>query len=216
MPTETFNPDADAESTSVDGTVARGVASETFATITGGAGTASSDSTSAPTVAGIRASTTTNEFQAIERSILLFDTSSLPDNAIISAVTFEYFVTIVDNPLGNLSLVVVDSTPASNTGLVSADYSQLGSTALSNLLTMNGLSTNAYNLWTLNPAGRAAVSLPGITKLGFMVENDRSGSAPSWSSNAIAAVVAQMAEGANPPKLNVTFVGAARTNAFFI
>ena len=81
---------------------------------------------------------------------------------------------------------------------------------------MNGLSTSAYNLWTLNATGRAAVSLTDITKLGFMVENDRSGSAPSWSSNAIAAVVVQMADGANPPKLTVNFdVPVAAAPIFF-
>jgi len=205
MATTVFYPDANPESTSVDGRVGRanGI-NETFGVIRAGAGLFAEDSATVTDLVLLTSTTTSNQYSGLIRSIILFDTSSIPDSDVISAAILEIYVVLKDNTLGNLSFVVVASTPASNTALVAADYAQTGTTALSNTLAVNSVSTSAYNTWTLNATGLAAISKTSITKLALVLENDRSNSAPSWVSGVTTKINGHFADAANKPKLTVT------------
>jgi len=64
-----------------------------------------------------------DRFKVIRRSIALFDTSSLPDSAIITAATLSVYGFAKADPASNLPSVNVYATsPASHTALVPADY----------------------------------------------------------------------------------------------
>src|SRR3989344_4826928 len=158
---DTFYPDANPESTSVDGFVRRQTTGEDWATIRGGVGTASGDTNTDFPIVYIEADGVgSSDWIDIIRGILLFDTSSIPDGAIVTAATFSLFVNSKRDVFGQ-NLGVVASTPTSNTALVNADYSQLGTTRYASDIDVGVLTASAYNDWVFNAAGIAAVSLTG-------------------------------------------------------
>jgi|SRR3990167_989430 len=206
-----FNPNADPETTSVDGVVSRDVTSETFGTIRGGAGTSASDTVGGGSgVPRLNSTTTTNEYSELTRGIYLFDTSTLGAGAIISAATFSLYIDSADAGLG-LSLNITSASPASNTALVSGDYAvaNFGSTDFATDIAISAITINQYTDWILNATGIAAISLTGITKFAHRFANDIDNSAPTWSSGASTFITPQFAEGTNKPKLTVTYTPAA-------
>jgi hypothetical protein len=204
MPTSTFYPDP---STSVDGFVYRDVASENWSTIRSGAGTGADDSSTTCSVQ-VYSSSTTDEWSRISRVILLFDTSSLPDDANITAASLGLYVTAVTDPFSD-SLIVTSSGPASSTALVNADYGTFaGDIEYSSPVSNASLSLNTYNIIPLNATGRAAIALTGLTQIGLRSEFDRSAVAPSWQSSTQAAVDISTSEESGTsqdPYLEVTY-----------
>jgi hypothetical protein len=188
--TDTFFPDANPETTTVDGTVGVSGASQTFASIRSAAGSLSNDSdTTGNQSMRIDASATTDEYDGMRRSIYLFDTSSLDDSATINSATFSIKHNTVVNQFAsttNLNLSTVN--PASNTALVDADYNiaNYGSTKLSDTgYSLASITLNTYEDLVLNASGLAEVSTTGVTKLSLRSENDIDNSAPTWGSGDI-------------------------------
>ena len=207
--TLTAYPDADPETTTVDGHVRRDTGTETWATIHDGAGTAFSDNATTAQFASVVSSTTANRWDVIRRGIFLFDTSSITASATISAVVFSLWATSVTNDFTS-SLCVVSSNPASNTGLANSDYATLGTTQYASDTALSGITTGAYTDISLNATGIAAVSKTGVTKLGTLISQDRTNTEPTWASALQSNVTGRYAEinGAdtsNDPKLVVTY-----------
>ena len=172
--TTTFYPDADPESTSVDGYVAL-ASSATWSTVRDGpTGAVADDSGVDPTARTDH----DGSFFGIYRTFLLFDTSAIDDAETIDTATVVLYVTAKTNGDndGNDYIAVVTSTPASNTALATADYDQCGTTEQSDQLDITNISTSAANTWTLNPTGEGNVSKTGITKFcireGHDIQND--------------------------------------------
>lgn len=204
-----YYPDANPETASVDGYVSRSVSSEIWSSLTSGAGTGKSDS--GTFLANyIAASTTSNQFAILYRNIMLFDTSGLPDTAVVSAATLSiYGASKADSLSAAPDSNIYSSTPASNTALANADYGNLGSTAFSTAITYSSISTSGYNDFALNASGISAISLTGISKFGLRNANyDVANSAPNWVSNAWTQVQFYASEGGAgfKPKLVVTYV----------
>lgn len=201
-------PDANPESTSVDGHVRRSVASETFGTIRAGAGTNSSDTETEATIARLVASSTSNQYSQMRRAIFLFDTSALTAEATISAATLSLYGSAKSNGLGSPTLDIVSSTPVSSTALVNADYAQLGTTVFSDIAYAS-FSTSAYNDMALNASGLAAISKTSISKFGTRIGWDTDNSFGGvWASTAdtyFQAYFADQAGTTNDPKLVVTY-----------
>ena len=171
--TSTFYPDADPESTSVDGNINH--VAITWATTHDALTGISVDMTTADAVGVSCGETSTpNEFQII-RGFFLFDTSALPDGDNITSATFSFYVTAVsdqDNDAQGYANVYA-ATPASNTDLVTADYDQIGATAQSDgNVDLTGLGTGAYANWVLNATGRGSISKTGVTKFGLREGHD--------------------------------------------
>lgn len=114
----------------------------------------------------------------IHRGFLPFDTSSLPDDAVITAATLYCYVTQKYSVSAG-SCCLVAGTPASNTALVDDDFDQVGTTELASRKTYSGLTTSAYNSWALNADGLAAISKTGYTRFAFRTAKDLDNSAPS-------------------------------------
>lgn len=97
----------------------------------------------------------------IYRHFLPFDLgSALPAGATITAVDVYVYVTAKASAGGgttaNNSVTVVQATPASDTTLGTADYDKVGSTELvASRSSFSGLTTSAYNVFSLNAAGVA-------------------------------------------------------------
>lgn len=201
----TYYPDAHEETSSVDGYVRRSGVDETLATIRGDAGTSHNDELTWMAI-HLWASTTTNQFKLLTKNIMLFDTSGLPDTAIISAATLSVYGEATGSGLGKFDHHICASTPASNTDLVNADYGELGSTSFGSYAFDDHLTD--YNNIALNASGIANISKTDISKFGARSSWDISGSFGGvWVSGAETKLVSWTAERGTgfKPKLVVTY-----------
>ena len=181
--TSTFYPDADPETTSVDGTQRRRGVDETWATIRGGAATAGEDAaTDIPTLA--QGSTTTNQWAGLDRGFFLFDTSAIPDGDTIDSATISLYGKAGGGTALTVTGNIYSSSPASNTAIVAGDFGLVGTTQFSTGIAIGSWSITAYNNYALNASGLAAIDKTGVSKFSHCLQEDRANSAPSWVSGA--------------------------------
>jgi hypothetical protein len=207
----TFYPDADPETTSVDGWAEHDQDDTAFATIRNGAGVLAVD-TSAEVIPVYIGSGTNVLWYAIRRGLYLFDTSSLPDSATISAATlsirgynkYDNFIPAIGGTYN-----IYSSAPASNVAIVAGDYDSLGTNAYCDtVVTWANWSTTNYNNWAFNAAGIAAINKTGVSKFGLREASyDVANSEPAWSKNHGAGIFSYMSEKGTgyKPKLVVTY-----------
>ena len=227
LTTTTFFPDANVESTSVDGGVSHwyAVASGVdWATLIAAAGTHA-----APSSAGIDDGTNTDglkmgcdsvtdKYVGMCRFICLFDTSAIGDTDTISAATLSIRGTVKEDSAGVApTFNIYTSAPASNTDVVAGDYDSFGSVAQSDTaITYAGYSTTGYNDWAFNATGIGNISKTGVSKFGLRNANyDAAGVAPTWSSFAtfeIRGNSADTADTTSDPKLVVTHAASGPAN----
>ena len=201
-------PDANPETTSVDGWVGRNSVDQTFTNLRAGAGTIATDNDTEIPVQTV-ASTTTDQFQNMLRGIVLFDTSSIPDADVISAATLGLNLSSKLTDLGDTDIQVVASTPASNTALANSDYGNLGSTTFGATGNISGLTLDVYTDVSLNASGISAISKTGVSKFGLRLGWDYSGTfGGTWVSEAVTQGTPRSAEAVagttQDPKLTVT------------
>lgn len=216
---DTFYPDPNAETTSVDGWVGSASAAPWDTAHDAATGTDAADSAT-PGYVGATVSPEAGTSRSIYRLVLLFDTSALPDTASISAATLGIYTEAKlnhDND-GKDYLTVVSSNPASNTALVTADYDLVGSAIdnpekLSDDIDFGSLNTSAFNTWTLNVAGLAAISTTGVTKLGMREGHDQTDEDLALSTanqgNRAQVTMAESAATTSDPVLTVTYTEGA-------
>lgn len=173
---DTFYPDPNVESTTVDGNVTNTSAVSTWDLIHDATdGSSSNDSGTSFTIQSQKAGAT--DFQ-IDRGIFLFNTASIADTNTISAATINLYATDikdVDND-GQDYITITLSSPASNTAIGTADFDQVGEvsnpTKQSNDFDIGSLTLNAYNIWTLNATGISNISKTGVSKFGAREGHD--------------------------------------------
>lgn len=180
----TYYPDADPETSSVDG-MARDAGNDVvWATIITEPGSLAYDSLTALNMFYIVSSATSNQWAILGRGIFLFYTAGLPDEATISAAVLSIYGREKGDSLGITGdCNIYSSAPVSNTSLVPGDFNSLGSTAFSTPITYAGFSVIAYNDFTLNASGIANISKIGVSKFGARNANyDVAANAPDWTS----------------------------------
>ncbi|NTW34476.1 MAG: hypothetical protein HGB12_17955, partial [Bacteroidetes bacterium] len=184
--TSTFYPDANTESSSVDGYIVNDPEATSWATLhNASAGTATYDSNVSLYIM-VQCGSNSNTYKEISRSFMLFNTSSIPDNNIISSATLSLYG--YDNGRNadafSSSLNIYSSSPASNTALITDDYDQVGSTEFSTTINYSAFSLVAYNDFTLNVSGIANISKTGISKFSWRDKKyDSDNIAMSWVSS---------------------------------
>jgi len=208
----TFYPDAHTETSSVDGRVYAGDGTaQTWASLHDGTGWTAEPSVTGTSIVYIGSHATTSKWTYLVRSFYLFDTSSLPDDAVISAATLSiYGYNKQDDQGWTPNICIYSSNPASNTDLVAADYTTPGTTGFSNTITYAGWSTTGYNDFTLNSSGIAAISKTGVSKFGARNANyDVANSPPSWVASKTSMLLGYFSEQGSgyKPKLVVTYEG---------
>ncbi|NTW31403.1 MAG: hypothetical protein HGB12_02020 [Bacteroidetes bacterium] len=167
--TSTFYPDANTETTSVDGN-SENYSSASWAT--------SHDATSAPVYDNTATANVDVEKPGanwwISRIYLLFYTNSIPDADIIISANLSLWATSVidgDNDAqGYISIIT--SNPASNNALITDDYDQVGTVSQANVVDLTEMSTGAYTDWTLNSTGLSNISKNGVSKFGAREGHD--------------------------------------------
>jgi len=209
--TSTFYPNPDVETTSVDGS-AIAIDSVSWASARNNSTGASADDS------GVTLNIVA-EYQfiggpisltiwSISRVFLLFDTSSLPDSAVISSATLSIYVTSVTNSDndGDDTINLVTSTPNSNTVIIADDYDQLGTTLQASAIDITSISTSAYTGFDLNATGRGNISKTNISKFGIRGGHDLNNQEIAFSGiNRVLASSAETSGTSQDPKLDVTY-----------
>lgn len=208
-----FVPDADPETTSVDGNCNHEQASASWATTHDSDGSTNTSAYPSGTTSHIFYLAVPNgepsdTWTYMARSFLLFDTSSLGADAMLQpgANTLNLYGTINSNQF-SLTGYLVTAVPASNTNLVATDYNK-ANFGTTNLLTavVSSFNTSQYNAYTLNSTGESTVSLTGITKIGFRNSADVADSPPAWAANQTSDFSYNAADnGSNKPTLTITY-----------
>ncbi len=184
--TSTFYPDADPETTSVDGRTGRDVdPGVDWSVLRSGAGVFNSD-TAATLVASLGTLSTTNKWATMQVAMALFDTSAIADTDTIDSGILSFFGSSkVDNFAQ--SVVVTLSNPASNTAIVNADYddhvTDMTPEISASRITVADWSTTAYNDFALDADGTGNVSKTAITKFGYLFSGDFDNVEPTWVSS---------------------------------
>lgn len=140
------------------------------------ASTGTADRTS--TTANVKAHKIYRGNLTLYRFAVPFNTSALPDDAIITAANLKVYVDSKndDDNDGNDFIRVVQNTTYSATNLESDDYDQIGSvsnpTAGASDIDIGTISTNAWLTFSLNSTGRGWINKTGYTKLGLREGHD--------------------------------------------
>lgn len=181
--TLTSYPNTGSAGLTIDGYVTRTVdkLGESFSTIRSGSGT-DSYSTDGMIYAELDASNATNSYARLARSILTFDTSSIPATSVVTAASLSLHSTNKYAGLGQTPVHVVAANPNQANVLSSADYQRLGSTSFG-LISYSLMVTGATNTWSLNSAGVASINPGSISSFGVRLEWDLNNSfTGSWVS----------------------------------
>lgn len=209
--TTTFYPDADPESTSVDGFVQSRDATSDWATAWNATdGTGATDNGTSFNIVSVKEA----GLVRIARGFFLFDTSSLTSGVTVSSATFSlHTVSGASSPDAEVDPVyVVSSSPASNTSLSTADYDQRGAVSLGGTLTY---SADAYIDSTLNASGIANISKTGVSKFAALGDDDFNNVTPTShpSTNGWSTWAADQTGTTQDPKLTVVYAPTPATAA---
>jgi len=211
---DTFYPDPDPETTTVDGFIQFYTGDQwSWSNMHDDDGTNchayDSDYSERPVM--IVSHSAPDTWTSMKRGIFLFDTSSLGSETTIDSAVFSlYGNNVVDTASWEITVNVYEANPSSNTALEKYDYDNFGTTAYcDNGISVSNWNTSGYNDFTFNSTGKAAISKTGITKLGVRdATYDVPNSAPSWENTVESAVYCYFADqtGTNQdPKLVITY-----------
>ncbi len=175
-------------STTGDGAIyARSTSWATAHNATSGSSVSSSSSTNY-----VRAGKNSSTSFHIERGFIPFDTSTLPDNIMITDVKLKVYIASKSNADndGDDWVTVVQTSQPSLTSLTTADYDLAG--AVTNPVEgidtgerkdITSVTTGQYLVFNLNTTGRSWIDKTGYTKLGLREGHDALNSAYAGSSN---------------------------------
>ncbi len=205
--TDTFYPDPNTETSTVDGRVWYcGEGSPSWSDIRGASsGTDLNDSIDVAHLNNFMRSS--DGLRCLARGFFLFDTSSINDNATISSSTLSLYVFDKYNgsPDGSDYMNVFHATTTSNTSLSTADYNDVGSTKGTSDIDIDNITTNSYLGFQLNSTGLGWISKTGVTKLGIREGHDLDNVAPTDPSDGISVYTADNTGTSNDPKLVVVY-----------
>ena len=212
----TFYPNPDVEITSVDGDIysvstGNALGLDAWNNARSGAGTINVYDATVTNAVEARISIVPRTglyIGVIDRSFLLFDTSSLTAGATISSATLSIYITSITNGhnSGNDSLNIITTTPASNTALAAGDWGSVGSVLQASAVDLSALTATAYNNFSLNSTGLGNISKSGVTKFGIRPGEDIANVRPSDDTgNQVVFSSAEQTGTSQDPKLEVTY-----------
>jgi len=212
-----FNPDANPESTSVDGYIEYFNAGTWSSLRDASSGSASDDSYSRFSIY-LQSNNVSNEWRDLKRVITLFDTSSIGSSATVSSANYSVYPTTSKYDDFTSSIGIVSSNPSSNTALANGDYSSLGTTDFATRKTISSITIDsAYISFALNSSGVSAINTSGISKFGIRESHDIDNSAPTWQSYGQSGLDFNSADNSsNEPTLDVTWSSGGTGNMFLL
>lgn len=209
----TFYPDANTETTSVDGQVlcARGQPDPdlAYADAVGDSCTSRTPNDSSVQVVvgdGVIETTPGISWEAkIWRGFFLFDTSSLGTSATISSATLSLYLASSGYTIAGL-VNIYSSNPGVNTLITGTDYNTVGTTQFATSIGFGSLTGSAYNAFSLNSSGLTNISKTSISKFSARVDNDYNSTSPGYdTTNQLFFASADTTGTSQDPKLEVTY-----------
>lgn len=219
---DTFYPDPNPETTSVDGYASKDDAQSSWSTLRAAVGVASSDIATTLFLAGFTDGSVSNTFYALRRNFTLFDTSSIPDSNNIDSATLSVYQSVastLDNHSDSVALV--EASLASNTAVANGDYegNKNFNTKFATSKAHASWTNNTYNDFALNSNGLTNISKTGVSKFQFKSEFDLADSpTPTYVSSdttsGVTVISADTAGTSTDPKLLVTHSVAGGVKLF--
>ena len=213
--TLTTYPDADPETTTVDGSPYVSSPETDFGSLRSMAGNAQYADNLTYMGLQLNAGSSQDTFTVLARLIILFDTSALTSLATISQTNLQLTYDSMDNTLDICPIDIVTSNPTSNTSLLNTDFniSKFGTVSFASV-TMGYPTTT----WDFNADGNGAISKSGITKLGarykWDLDNVFLGTWSNLGQNLNLFKTADNTGTTQDPKLVVTYTLPATGNKF--
>ena len=149
----------------------------------------------------------------IRRSFLPFDTSSLPNDATITAVLLKIYVISIDtenSPTDSVS--VIQTSQASTSSLAVTDYNSVGTTKGATDVLVSTLTTSAYNTFTFNATGLGWISLTGFSLIGLRLKSDNDNSDPGSVYTSVNFSTSEQSGTSQDPKLEITYTTPTTTS----
>lgn len=203
--TSTFYPDPNTETTSVDGRLtadgsvgAGGCSAALAIAYADTSASAVNDSSASEQLYLAGGGAYGSCSVGVQRIMTLFDTSALPDSAVVSAATLSLYATGVS---GAFTVNIQTTNPAANTSLTANDVDNFLSTVSSDA----SLTISTYNDFSLNPTGIAAISLTGVSKFGARLVDDINSNTSATLGQVHTISMAETSGTSQDPKLEVTY-----------
>lgn len=168
--TLTAYPDAHPETNTVDGFVRRFVSDSTWTDVRDGNGTYGEDNGSAGWMCCLNRNGD-GTYGLMQRSIFLFNTSSLDDNAVISEANISVYKSGGATDSETPDYHIAASNPDSNTAIISSDYQNISRTSFG-YLNHNSFTMGGYSAITLNSDGKSNISKTSVSKFSAQMDFD--------------------------------------------
>ena len=192
-----------------DETISRIGASQSWSSLRDGVGT-NLDSDKTQVYSHLVASSTSQEFTELCRAALIYDTSSIPDDAIFDRILFAFYTTDKSTALGAYDLGITMFYPATAGSIVYGDFNTFGETNLSKYygyIASSGLDISTWDGFYLHtdPAYGTVINTTGYTNLMLRYSWDMENTAPPWVSAAEDIFAASSMSGGNQPYLELNW-----------
>lgn len=197
--TVTINP---VTGTTGDGYVGATSANSVFSVLRNTSGT-SSNSASADIIPLLDSGTTTDRYDTIQRGLLTLDLTTLVNTLTVFSAKIRLYVKSKSDNMSQSLCLVTRSDP----GVINTSDYNLGSAwnmrEIATSKTIASLTTSAYAEFDLNDYGISLLQANrgGSICIGVVLSGDARNTAPTWSSNVIASVTIDSANGTNKPEL---------------
>ena len=196
-----------------DAPVNRVSVNETFATIRAADGNQGGlTSSTSDTQCGLKASTTTDQFSDLRRSIFNVDASAIPDTDTISAGEFDIVFNFKTNGLGSADPHICGASPSTTASVAAGEFDTVQNTSFGSIAYASVNTDNTtYNVFSFNASGIAWISKTGVTSFGERISWDMLNSfTGTWASGAdtrVQGIFADETGDTKDPKLVVTHAG---------
>lgn len=178
----TYYPDANPETSSVDGPVINDPVDGTWSALRDASvGTTAGESTANGVVVQLVSGAGSDTWTSMARGFIGFDTSAA--GTVSDASICVYVNGLLDSGSWNLNYAFYEGTPASTTALVVGDFDQAGTTALSESRAHSSMTDETVECWDLNATG--LTYLNGTNSPVFVLRStaDATNTPPSWAAS---------------------------------
>jgi hypothetical protein len=168
-----------------DRMMGRAGAARQWADLHDGAGTNVIDGSKGSSGVDISTTSATGYYSLLYRGGYDFNTSLIGSGSTISLAKYSISCRIKGNGLGSLNIGLTGYSPATPSSIVKEDYNTYGNTRYATDIAYASFTcgiNGAYQNFTFNSDGLAAINKTGYTNLMLRFANDIDNSEPTWAS----------------------------------